>query len=74
MNLHWDDKEAITVGDCIILPQFELATPDRSSCNESNELEKHGGIVSYFIMLFFLFTCCALNNSVTYLYKLFLHF
>uniref|UniRef100_A0A061QLK7 Putative histamine-activated chloride channel n=1 Tax=Cupiennius salei TaxID=6928 RepID=A0A061QLK7_CUPSA len=42
MNLHWNEKDAITVGDCIILPQFELLTPDRSTCNESNEIEKHG--------------------------------
>lgn len=42
MNLHWDEKDSITLGDCIILPQFELSTPDRSTCNESNEIGKHG--------------------------------
>lgn len=33
----------MTLGDYIILPQFELATPGRSTCDESLEYGKRGG-------------------------------
>ncbi|XP_054721372.1 glycine receptor subunit alpha-1-like [Uloborus diversus] len=42
MELHWNEKDSISVGDYIILPQFEFSEPHPAACDEYLYVGKHG--------------------------------
>ncbi|GFQ81645.1 glycine receptor subunit alpha-1 [Trichonephila clavata] len=42
MNLHWSNRESLTLGDYIILPQFEFSNPEPSECGQNHLIGKHG--------------------------------
>ncbi|KAG8188979.1 hypothetical protein JTE90_010067 [Oedothorax gibbosus] len=42
MNLHWSDADSLTLGDYIILPQFEFSDPEPSRCADYHLSGKHG--------------------------------
>ncbi|GIX83050.1 hypothetical protein CEXT_640121 [Caerostris extrusa] len=40
MDLHWSKEDSLTLGDYIILPQFEFADPTPENCTEDKKKEK----------------------------------
>ncbi|XP_055926433.1 glycine receptor subunit alpha-2-like [Argiope bruennichi] len=42
MNLHWNPVDSLTLGDYIILPQFDFSTPAPALCPKHHLTGKHG--------------------------------